>query len=219
FLTPTFVLIAEVHARDTHLVSLRITNTLLGAGLAVLGALLLWPSRESTRAADRLAESLDAAAGYVHEVFAAVTSHAPARSSAVIDARRRAGRALNNADLSLDRLVAEAPPAPILEPHMTLATMTRRLAATLSAFGTARHVSDPGDAATTLAAIGSDAETYLRGAAVALRDGTPPPIYTRHDVLAANLPALIAARVTRIDLQVSIIAEAAARTVAITQPA
>src|SRR6185295_12651342 len=29
FLTPTFVLLAEVHAPDTHLVALRITNTLL----------------------------------------------------------------------------------------------------------------------------------------------------------------------------------------------
>ncbi len=214
FLTPTFVLLTEIHAHDTHLVELRITNTLLGAGLAVVGALLLWPSRESTRAADRLAEALDAAAGYLHEVFAAVTTHAPARSSAVIDARRRAGRALNHADLSLDRLVAEAPPAPVLEPHMTLATMTRRLAATLSAFGTARHVADPGDSA-VLAAIGRDAEAYLRGAAAALRDGTRPPAYQRHDAITAELPALITARVARIDLQLSIIAEAAARTAAL----
>jgi uncharacterized membrane protein YccC len=217
FLTPTFVLLAEVHAHDTHLVELRIINTLLGAGLAVAGALLLWPSRESTRAADRLAGALDAAAGYLHEVFAAVTTHAPARSTAVIDARRRAGRALNHADLSLDRLVAEAPPAPVLEPHMTLATMTRRLAATLSAFGTARHVSDPGDA-TVLAAIGRDAETYLRATAVALRDGTPPPTYQRHDAVASALPALIASRVARIDLPLSIIAEAAARIAAVTRP-
>ena len=219
FLTPTFVLLAEVHARDSHLVELRIANTLLGAGLAVVGALLLWPSRESSRAADRLADAVDAAAGYLHEVFAAVTTHAPARSSVVIDARRRAGRALNNADLSLDRLVAEAPPAPILEPHMTLATMTRRLAATLSAFGTARHVSDPGEAMAIVAAIGNDAEAYLRAAAMALRDGTPPPPYKRRDALASGLPALIAARVARIELQVSIIAEAVARTVAISQPA
>jgi uncharacterized membrane protein YccC len=172
FLTPTFVLLAEVHARDTHLVELRIANTLLGAGLAVAGALLLWPSREATRTGDRLADAVEAAAGYVHEIFAAVATHAPARSAAVIAARRRAGRALNNADLSLDRLVAERPPAVVVEPRMTLATMTRRLAATLSAFGTARHVSDPSESIATLTAIGGDAETYLRGAATALRTGT-----------------------------------------------
>lgn len=215
FLTPTFVLLAEVHARDTHLVHLRIVNTLLGAGLAVAGALLLWPSRETSRAADRLADALDAATGYLHEVFAAVTEHLPARSTAVIDARRRAGRALNNADLSLDRLVAEAPPAEVLEPHMTLATMTRRLAATLSAFGTARHVADPGEAAAVLQAIGRDAETVLHGAAVALREGTTPPVYQRHELQTAGLPPLMAARVGRIDLQLSIIAEAAARTASV----
>lgn len=219
FLTPTFVLLAEVHARDTHLVELRIANTLLGAGLAVAGALLLWPSRESTRAGDRIAEALDAAAGYLQQVFSAVASHAPARAASVIAARRRAGRALNNADLSLDRMAAEGGPAAVLEAHMTLATMTRRLSATLSAFGTARHVSDPSASSAILAAIGLDAETYLHGAAAALRTGAPPPAYQRHEAIAAALPALLAARIARIDLQVSIIAEAAARTVASTQQA
>jgi uncharacterized membrane protein YccC len=216
FLTPTFVLLAEVHARDTHLVELRITNTLLGAGLAVVGALLLWPSREVTRTGDRLADAVEAAAGYVHEIFAAVTTDAPARSAAVISARRRAGRAFNNADLSLDRLIAEHPAAAVLEPRMALATMTRRLAATLSAFGTARHVSDPGESAAILGAIGGDAETYLRSAATAIRTGGSAPAYQRHDAATAVLPTLLAARVARIDLQMSIIAEAVARSVAVT---
>ena len=224
FLTPTFVLLAEVHARDTHLVELRISNTLLGAALAVAGALLLWPSRETTRTADRLAGALDAAAGYVREVFAAVTSQAPARAASVLAARRLTGRALNNADLSLDRLAAEGPSPAILEPHMTLATMTRRLAATLSAFGTARHLADPSAstaAVAAVAAIGADAEAYLRGAAEALRAGTPPPAYRRHDAAAAAaaLPELLAARIARIDLQLSIIAEAVARTAAVVAPA
>jgi uncharacterized membrane protein YccC len=219
FLTPTFVLLAEVHARDTHLVELRIANTLLGAALAVAGALLLWPSREATRTGDRLADALDDAAGYMNQVFAAVATQAPARSASVIAARRRAGRALNNADLSLDRLIAEGPPAAILEPQMTLATMTRRLAATLSAFGTARHISDPSASAAILTRIGADAERYLHGAAEALRAGASPPAYERHDAVAATLPALLAARVARIDLQLSIIAEAVARTIAVAQPA
>src|SRR6185295_2219073 len=83
FLTPTFVLLAEVHARDTHLVEIRIANTLLGAGLAVAGALLMWPSRESTRTGDRLADALDGAAAYLHEVFATVATNAPARAASV----------------------------------------------------------------------------------------------------------------------------------------
>jgi uncharacterized membrane protein YccC len=221
FLTPTFILLAEAHAVDTHLIEIRIANTLLGAGLAVAGALMLWPSRESTRTADRLADALDGAAGYLHEVFAAVAGHAPARSQAVIAARRSAGRAFNNADLSLDRLVAEGVPAAVLEPQMALATLARRLAATLSAFGTARHVSDPGDSAAILTAIGDDAERCLRGVAEALRthggagpENSPLQPYQRHDVAVQALPALLAARVTRIDLQLSIIVDAAARTIA-----
>jgi hypothetical protein len=137
----------------------------------------------------------------------------------VIAARRVAGRALNNADLSLDRLAAEGPPPSVLEPHMTLGTMTRRLVATLSAFGTARHVADPGASAAALAAIGADAGQFLRAAAAALRTGEPPPAYQRHDAAVAALPELLAARVARIDLQLSIIAEAAARTLAIAAPA
>jgi len=155
-------------------------------------------------------------------VFAAVTHDAPARSTAVIAARRSAGRAFNHADLSLDRLAAEGPPAAILEPHMTIATMVRRLSTTLSAFATARHVADPGASTAVLTAIGGDAEGYLHGAAEALRDATPPPAYRRHDGAAEALPALLAARVARIDLQLSIIAEAVTRAAAppaATQPA
>ncbi|HSS02083.1 MAG TPA: FUSC family protein [Kofleriaceae bacterium] len=215
FLTPTFVLLAEVHARDTHLVEIRIANTLLGAGLAVAGALLLWPSRESTRTGDRLADALDGAAVYLREVFATVAANAPARSTAVIAARRVAGRAFNNADLSLDRLVAEGPPATVLEPQMTLATMSRRLAATLSAFGTARHVSDPRESTAILVAIGGDAERYLHSAADALRTQAPLAPYARHDAVAEKLPPLLAARVARVDLQLSIISDAAARTIAV----
>ena len=216
FLTPTFVLLAEVHARDGHLVQLRITNTLLGAGLAVAGALLLWPSRESTRTGDRLADAIDAAAGYLHEVFAAVTTHAPAHAPAEIAARRVAGRAFNHADLSLDRLIAEGPPPGVLEPQMAVVTMTRRLAASLSAFASAREATDPDAASTVLTAIATDAETYLHAAATALRDDharTAPPAYHRHDGLVGVLPPLLAARVLRIDLQLSIIAEAVSRSV------
>ncbi|HEX3481392.1 MAG TPA: FUSC family protein [Kofleriaceae bacterium] len=214
FLTPTFILLAEVHARDTHLVELRVINTLLGAGLAVIGAIALWPSRESARAGDRLADALDAAAGYAREVFGAVAGQAPPRAAAVIAARRRAGRALNNADLSLDRLAAEGPPPQVLESHMALATMTRRLAATLSAFATARHVADPGDAAGALAATGADVERSLRGLAEVVRGerSTPaPPSYQRREP-PPGVPELLAARLARIDLQLAIIAEAAART-------
>ena len=222
FLTPTFVLLAEVHARDTHLAALRITNTLLGAGLAVLGALLLWPSRESSHTADHLAGAIDATAGYAHEVFTAVATRAPSPSTRVIAARRRAGRALNNADLSLDRLVAERPPPDVLEAHMTLATMTRRLTATLTAFATARHVTDPSGASAarlsndTVMAIGRDAAAFLHGVAQAMRDGATGPAYQRHDAVVATLPPLLAARMLRIDTQLSILAEAVARRAAAT---
>jgi len=214
FLTPSFILLAEVHAHDTELVELRIINTLIGAGLAVAGALLLWPTRESARTADRLADALDGFATYLNQVFAAVTVQAPARATPLVQARRRAGRALNHADLSLDRLAAEGTPAGVLESHMAVAALTRRLAATLSAFATARHVADPGEATIVVVSIGTDAERFLRAAAHALRDGTRPPTYQRHDALHAVLPPLLATRLGRIDLQLSSLGEAVARTVA-----
>jgi uncharacterized membrane protein YccC len=190
---------------------------LLGAGLAVAGALLLWPSRESTRTGDRLADAIDAAAGYLHAVFAAATAHAPAHSPAEIAARRLAGRALNHADLSLDRLVAEGPAPGVLEPQMAVVTMTRRLTAGVSAFASAREAGDPDAATSVLTAIATDAETYLHAAATALRDdhATAAPAYQRHDSAVGALPPLLAARVLRVDLQLSIIAEAVNRTVKI----
>jgi hypothetical protein len=66
--------------------------------------------------------------------------------------------------------------------------------------------------------IGGDAVAYLRGAAEALRSGSVPPAYQRHDLGAAALPELLAARIARIDLQLSIIAEAVARTSAAAAP-
>jgi hypothetical protein len=111
---------------------------------------------------------------------------------------------------------------------MTLATMTRRLSATLSAFATARHITGPGGAAASqpspaavsdaLAAIARDVESYLREAASALRTGAPAPAYQRHDAVAGSLPALLASRVLRIDRQLSILAEAVARTLALSPP-
>src|SRR4029079_17969365 len=97
------------------------------------------------------------------------------------------------------------------ERRMTLATMARRLAATLSAFGTSRHVSDPRESTAILTAIGGDAERYLRESAAALRDASPWLPSQRHDAVAETLPMLLAARVARVDLQLSIIGDAAAR--------
>ena len=228
FLTPTFVLMAEVNAPDVHLVELRIANTLLGAGLAVAGALLLWPTREGSRTGPQLAVALDAAADYVRAVFGVVASHVPTRSGTVIASRRRMGRALNHADLSLDRLAAEGPAfaalwrsaspqaAPEqLEPQLAVIAMTRRLASTVSAFGTSRHVADAAPANSSvdelIAQRGVDAEAFLRATARALGDGTSAPAYTRHDDLAVQLPALFATRLARVELQLSIIAEAAGR--------
>ena len=44
FMTPTFILLAELGARDWHLAGLRIVNTLIGCALGFAAARLLWPS-------------------------------------------------------------------------------------------------------------------------------------------------------------------------------
>ena len=68
-----------------------------------------------------------------------------------------------------------------------------------------------------LAAVGADAERCLHAVARALRIGAPPPAYQRHEAIADAVPRLLAARLARIDFQLSILAEAAARTVASTR--
>jgi uncharacterized membrane protein YccC len=107
FLTPTFVLAWMPFAGDWQLAILRIANTLGGALIAVAATLYFFPAFERERAPQFLRASLEANRRYLAELAAAWRTGQ--RSSRVLaTARRAAGLAHNDAEESLDRLLAES---------------------------------------------------------------------------------------------------------------
>ena len=150
FLTPTFVLLAELSAGDWHLAGLRVINTLIGGALGLAGSWLLWPTPERDRFPELAAQALRAAAAHVG-VIAAMWNRTDTESSAALAAARRdAALATTNADASFERLILEsASRRQELEPGTTLLTFTRRLIAADIALGTLRHAPEA-------AAIGAD---------------------------------------------------------------
>jgi uncharacterized membrane protein YccC len=140
FLTPTFVLLAEMSAGDWHLAQLRALNTVIGGALGLAGAWLLWPAPEHTRFPDLAATAIRVAAGHLRVVAALWTNTDEESSGALAAARREAALAVSNAEASFERLVAEsARSRRALEPGTTLLAFTRRLIAADIALGTLRH--------------------------------------------------------------------------------
>ncbi len=122
FLTPTFVLLAEVSAGDFHLAKLRTLNTVIGGAIAFAGARIFWPSSEHRRFPSEMAAAIRAA----HHLFD-VSVASPIDAARFEAARRHFGIAINNADASFQRLLAEAGSAPVaMEPRMTLLLFARR---------------------------------------------------------------------------------------------
>lgn len=209
FLTPTFVLLAEVHTHDFTLVGTRVANTMIGGALAFVAGALLWPGREHVRFGEQMARALEAAADYLGAVIDAVAEDTPPPAQAIGVTRRALGLALNNAEVALERVVAERAKTELLEPRMTLMTFTRRLAAAISAFGSARAVVAYGPHTAELSAFASSVRERLNELAGAVRAGAVPRSRQRVDPRVDD--ALIAARLERIELQLSVLADAASR--------
>nr|HEX4316296.1 FUSC family protein [Kofleriaceae bacterium] len=205
FLTPTFVLLADVHALDDRIIHVRIIDTLVGGALAFLGSALLWPTRERSQFADLMATAIEASAGYATAVAAAAAAGAPSPIAVAGPARRALGLALNNADAALDRVVAEHPAKDALEARLTLLLFTRRFASAVTALGEAGPAAQP-----ALAALGPAIEGRLTAIASAVRAQTRPPLPEPPRPHSVANP-VAAARVARIELQLDILSAAAAR--------
>lgn len=159
FMTPTFILLAELGAHDWHLAGVRIVNTLIGCTLGFLAARLLWPSSERAEIRDEIIAIVAALAGYVRAVMTG-------DEVAGIRARRGAQLALQNGDAALQQALSD-PEARrgTSEPAMAIIVHGRRFALALSALAveTRGHRSDAvpllGAVASALESIAKQLET------------------------------------------------------------
>ncbi|MDB4990450.1 MAG: hypothetical protein JWN04_5628 [Myxococcaceae bacterium] len=133
FLTPGFVLLAETQTGHANLSSVRVLNTLLGAGIALLGSRLLFPLSERDALRPLLAEAF----GSLRVLLQVAASERPS-GTALGAARRRVGLALLNAEASYQRLLTESGIAPEeSEAVLTLLLYAHRLASGLIALAVA----------------------------------------------------------------------------------
>ncbi|CAN5757934.1 hypothetical protein BH11MYX3_BH11MYX3_28630 [soil metagenome] len=207
-MTPTFVLLAEVHSADVHLVGIRIANTLIAAALVVLGT-LLWPARPSARFDAEVGDAYDGASRYLEEVIAAITGRVPQPSPAVVAARRAFGVILNRAESALDQLVAERATAAVTEPRMTQLVFLRRLGSAINALGSTRTIAGFGAHTVEVSAFGASIVAGLRDLADRSRAGAQ--LAARPRIERALSDPVLAARVARIDAALANLTDAALR--------
>jgi uncharacterized membrane protein YccC len=137
FLTPAFVLLAEAGANDWHLAGLRVTNTLIGGAMALVGAWLLWPTSAWRDLPGLAAAALRANRRYLALAAGAVDGDENAQRE-IGTARREVASAAANLEESFQRLLGEhRGPAIALKPVMTLMTYTRRFAFSIGALAVA----------------------------------------------------------------------------------
>jgi uncharacterized membrane protein YccC len=211
-LTPSFVLLAEVETNNWDLAPVRALNTIIGGAIAFAASWALWPSRERRHFPDHAAAAAAALRGYVDAVIAAVTAGAPVPAPDVAAARRHFGLAINNADASLQRLLAESHGQPeALEPAMTMLLYLRRVSATLAALASTRIVSAP-VAGEGPRALGEHATAVLADLEAALREGRRPlPLPALDEAALADPDPMRAARRARLAQQVGILHRAVER--------
>ncbi len=208
FLTPTFVLLAEVHTHDPHLVGVRILNTLIGATLAFVATYVV-RHRESARFDDAIARAYEVAAKYLDEVTHVLVAGVPLPSRAIIARRRAYGVALNGADLALDKVAAERVASEVLEPRMSQVVFLRRLGAAINALGSTRAVVDSKAHTVELAAFGASASAVLKSLAESLH--TRVPVAPRPRIDRPVSEPVLAARIARLDRVLDALTDAVTR--------
>jgi uncharacterized membrane protein YccC len=131
FLTPTFVLLAEVGERDWGLARVRIVDTILGAGIALAGIWLLRAIPERRRFPDHVADAIAALREYLAAVVGVLGGEPPATPVAAL--RRNTGLQIIYGETSLQRLTTEIPRGSrTLESGMSMIIYLKRTASTLN---------------------------------------------------------------------------------------
>jgi uncharacterized membrane protein YccC len=212
FLTPTFVLLAEMSAGDWHLAQVRVLNTLIGGALGLAGSWLLWPTPERDRFPELAAQALRAAAAHVRVVVAMWDRTDEESSVALASARRAASLATTNAEASFERLVVEsASRRAELEPGTTLLTFTRRLIAADIALGTLRFAPEAAAIGANVARLAEHLTSALDSVAEAVAARRPPAPCAPPSLADAPHADLTLPQFHRVLRQLDIIHAAAAR--------
>jgi uncharacterized membrane protein YccC len=134
FLTPTFVLLAEVQGGDWHVAGARLIDTIIGSALAIAGTRLLWPSPERRRFPIQAASALLATRTYLERVCR------DEASPRIRQARLGVGVAVADAETSAERVVEEEHRGVAeLEPLLMVATYARRLSAAIASIASVRR--------------------------------------------------------------------------------
>ncbi|MEP7052608.1 MAG: FUSC family protein [Pseudomonadota bacterium] len=180
FLTPVFVLIAERFPGDWWTAAVRAGAAALGGGIAFVAAVLIFPSRETTRLPDLLASMLDHVARYAVVTLQGLGDrHAEASELRINAARRDTGIALGEAESSFERLLAEPRHDTAVEEYaLQLITYARRATGALTAIDTyaARDLTPEGTLPPALAqAIAAYVVNTLQQAAASARGREPAP--------------------------------------------
>jgi uncharacterized membrane protein YccC len=171
-LTPTLVLLTELRFGNWHLASVRVTNGLLGAGLAFLGMWLLWPSPEKRRLPVELAGALDSIQRYLRAVTNVCLSPSSSARAALSESQRAAGLALINAETSFQRLLAEpVSSAELSERYMAILIHARRFASSLTALASLQRHVVPSDEP-QIVAYAERLQSLLSDAARRMREDT-----------------------------------------------
>ncbi|MDQ2667449.1 MAG: FUSC family protein, partial [Gemmatimonadota bacterium] len=212
FLTPTFVLLAEASAGDWHLAGTRVVNTLLGGGLALVGARLLWPSPERNRFPTYAAAALQSNAAYLGGVIEQYDDHSESAGETMRRLRRAVGIATVNAEESLQRALTEAHgDRRALAPALTVLAYTRRFTASVAALAISRH-SASAPMSAEMDGFRRDAVAVLGDISDALLEGrAPAPLPHFQPTAEMRVSAVVGARVERLSRQASTLHDAVTR--------
>jgi uncharacterized membrane protein YccC len=203
-LAPALVLLAEIQTGDWQLAGVRILNTLLGGGLALVGIRWLWPNPEHARFPEEVAGVLRADREYLREV-----ARTPVPSEVALrEARRKVGVSLLSAEASFQRLLSEwKGPSKELEPGMALITYARRFTAAVTSLAASRAW-HPALDLDPVARYATDALDELTAALVAHR---VPKGLERQEPPAQGPDALARTQVSRLLRQLSVLHHAVER--------
>ena len=138
FVTPVFVLIALRSPGDWTTAATRAADALLGGGIAVAAALLIYPRwEERIGLPGALSTMATAVEAYRDAVLTSPRPHSPTGAARIAQARRSAGVAISEAETSLERRLAEPMRrGPDEARAMEQITFARRLAHAVTALDT-----------------------------------------------------------------------------------